>query len=75
MGKNGDEGVERRMIGKYEMGRVLGEGSFAKVRFARNIESGQSFAIKILDKDKIVKQHLVDRVCISSASASASSSS
>ena len=66
MGKNGEESVERRIIGKYEMGRVLGEGSFAKVRFARNMETGQSVAIKVLDKDKIVKQHLVDRVCISS---------
>lgn len=52
----------RTRVGKYELGRVLGEGTFAKVKFARNIETGQSVAIKILDKEKIFKDNLVDQI-------------
>lgn len=52
----------RTRVGKYELGRVLGEGTFAKVKFARNIETGQSVAIKILDKEKIFKDKLVDQI-------------
>lgn len=52
----------RTRVGKYELGRVLGEGTFAKVKFARNIETGQSVAIKILDKEKILKDKLVEQI-------------
>ncbi|KAL1329302.1 hypothetical protein AAHE18_12G031200 [Arachis hypogaea] len=39
----------------YELGRTIGEGSFAKVKIARNVDNGQSAAIKILVKNQIVK--------------------
>eukprot|EP00250_Pteridium_aquilinum_P004089 c14325_g1_i1 orf=948-2288(+) len=52
----------RTRVGKYELGRVLGEGTFAKVKYARNIETGQSVAIKILDKEKVFKDNLVDQI-------------
>ncbi|KAL0790583.1 hypothetical protein Bca101_006829 [Brassica carinata] len=42
-------------MGKYELGRTLGEGTFAKVKFARNIVNGENVAIKIIDKEKIFK--------------------
>lgn len=52
----------RTRVGKYELGRVLGEGTFAKVKFARNTETGENFAIKILDKEKILRHKMIDQV-------------
>jgi serine/threonine protein kinase len=54
----------KRRVGKYELGRTIGEGAFAKVRFARNTETGEPVAIKILDKAKVQKHRLVDQVSI-----------
>lgn len=52
----------KRIVGKYELGRTIGVGTFAKVRFARNIETGEHVAIKILDKQKVLKHKLVDQI-------------
>lgn len=52
----------RTRVGKYELGRVLGEGNLAKVRFGRNIETGQTVAIKILDKERIFRDKLVGQI-------------
>lgn len=51
-----------RRVGKYEVGRTLGEGTFAKVKFAVNTETGESVAMKILDKEKILKHKMVEQV-------------
>lgn len=52
----------KRRVGKYELGRTIGEGTFAKVKFARNIETGEAVAIKILDKEKVLKHKLVEQI-------------
>lgn len=52
----------KRRVGKYELGRTIGEGTFAKVKFARNVETGEPVAIKILDKEKVLKHKLVEQV-------------
>lgn len=49
-------------IGKYELGRTLGEGTFGKVRFAKNVETGESVAVKVLDKEKVLKHKMVDQI-------------
>ncbi|KAF8413536.1 hypothetical protein HHK36_001527 [Tetracentron sinense] len=49
-------------VGKYEFGRTLGEGSFAKVKFARNVETGENVAIKILDKEKLLKHKMISQI-------------
>ncbi|KAG6543106.1 hypothetical protein Mapa_015355 [Marchantia paleacea] len=49
-------------VGKYELGRTLGEGTFAKVKFAKNTETGESVAIKVLDKEKILKHKMVEQI-------------
>jgi serine/threonine protein kinase len=54
----------KRRVGKYELGRTIGEGTFAKVRFARNTENHEPVAIKILDKEKVQKHRLVEQVSI-----------
>ena len=40
-------------LGKYELGKTLGEGNFGKVKFAKDTVSGQPFAVKIIDKSRI----------------------
>eukprot|EP00252_Welwitschia_mirabilis_P008829 TRINITY_DN2103_c0_g1_i2.p1 TRINITY_DN2103_c0_g1~~TRINITY_DN2103_c0_g1_i2.p1 ORF type:complete len:468 (+),score=82.84 TRINITY_DN2103_c0_g1_i2:148-1551(+) len=54
--------VVTRKIGKYEVGRTIGEGTFAKVKFARNTETGESVALKILDKDTILQNRMVAQI-------------
>jgi serine/threonine protein kinase len=54
----------KRRVGKYELGRTIGEGAFAKVRFAKNTETEEPVAIKILNKEKVQKHRLVDQVSI-----------
>jgi len=49
-------------MGRYEIGRLLGQGTFAKVYYARNLTTGQTVAIKVIDKDKIVKTGLMDQI-------------
>lgn len=41
------------LFGKYELGRVVGCGAFAKVHYARNIQTGQGVAVKIINKKKL----------------------
>ncbi|KAK2642924.1 hypothetical protein Ddye_024687 [Dipteronia dyeriana] len=59
---SGSSGGSRTRVGKYELGRTLGEGSFAKVKFARNTETGENVAIKILDKEKVLKHKMIGQI-------------
>ncbi|KAL3613289.1 CBL-interacting protein kinase 2 [Castilleja foliolosa] len=49
------------LMQKYEIGRMLGQGTFAKVYYGRKLESGQSVAIKVIDKEKVVKVGLINQ--------------
>ena len=51
-------GASTKRVGKYEVGKTLGEGTFGKVKGAVNTETGEKVAIKVLDKDKIQKQNM-----------------
>jgi serine/threonine protein kinase len=51
-----------RKVGKYEVGRTIGEGTFAKVKFAQNTETGESVAMKVLDKETVLKHKMVDQI-------------
>lgn len=51
-----------RKVGKYEVGRTIGEGTFAKVKFAHDTETGESVAMKVLAKSTILKHKMVDQV-------------
>ncbi|XP_021302869.1 CBL-interacting protein kinase 18 isoform X2 [Sorghum bicolor] len=50
------------LMHRYEVGKLLGQGTFAKVYHARNIETSQSVAIKVIDKDKIFKVGLMEQI-------------
>ncbi|KAL0904400.1 hypothetical protein M5K25_026504 [Dendrobium thyrsiflorum] len=48
--------------GKYELGRTLGEGNFGKVKFARRIDDGEAFAVKILDRKRILDLKIDEQI-------------
>ncbi|KAH1214479.1 CBL-interacting serine/threonine-protein kinase 11 [Glycine max] len=50
------------LFGKYEVGRLLGCGAFAKVYHARNTETGQSVAVKVISKKKLNSSGLASNV-------------
>ncbi|PNT65936.1 hypothetical protein BRADI_3g04630v3 [Brachypodium distachyon] len=50
------------LMERYEIGRHLGQGNFAKVYYARNLISGQGVAIKIIDKDKVSRVGLMVQI-------------
>ncbi|GMH08724.1 hypothetical protein Nepgr_010564 [Nepenthes gracilis] len=49
-------------LGKYELGRTLGEGNFGKVKFAKDLETDLPFAVKILEKKKILNLKISDQI-------------
>ncbi|XP_075082061.1 CBL-interacting serine/threonine-protein kinase 1-like [Nicotiana tabacum] len=49
-------------VGKYDVGRTLGEGNFGKVKYARHVDSGQPFAIKILEKAPILDLNFIAQI-------------
>lgn len=51
-----------KKVGKYELGRTLGEGTFGKVKYAINTETNEAVAIKILDKESIQKQNMGNQI-------------
>lgn len=55
----GDKNV---LHGKYELGRLLGYGTFAKVYHARNLASGKSVAMKVVGKEKVIKVGMMEQV-------------
>ncbi|OIW11962.1 hypothetical protein TanjilG_02169 [Lupinus angustifolius] len=50
------------IFNKYEMGRVLGQGNFAKVYYGRNLVTNESVAIKVIKKEKLKKERLVKQI-------------
>ncbi|KAF8402510.1 hypothetical protein HHK36_010595 [Tetracentron sinense] len=58
----GEEWPENALFGKYELGKLLGCGAFAKVYHGRNIRTGQSVAIKAISKKKIIKVGLMSQI-------------
>nr|XP_043636836.1 CBL-interacting protein kinase 2-like [Erigeron canadensis]XP_043636837.1 CBL-interacting protein kinase 2-like [Erigeron canadensis] len=50
------------LMERYELGRLLGQGTFAKVYYARNTRTGQGVAIKVIDKEKVIRVGLVNQI-------------
>ncbi|PRQ34748.1 putative protein kinase CAMK-CAMKL-CHK1 family [Rosa chinensis] len=53
---------DNALFGKYELGKLLGCGAFAKVYHARNVFTGQSVAVKVINKKKLNGTSLVSNV-------------
>ncbi|XP_078163054.1 CBL-interacting protein kinase 21 [Carex rostrata] len=47
---------------KYHLGQTIGEGMFAKVKLAVNVETNKKVAIKIIDKAMVRQKNLMDQV-------------
>lgn len=54
--------MDNALFGKYELGKLLGCGAFAKVYHARNISTGQSVAVKVINKNKIAGTSLMSNI-------------
>ncbi|XP_004500345.1 CBL-interacting protein kinase 18 [Cicer arietinum] len=50
------------LMERYELGRLLGQGTFGKVYYARSAVTNQSVAIKAIDKDKVMRTGQGDRI-------------
>ncbi|XP_050139505.1 CBL-interacting serine/threonine-protein kinase 10-like [Malus sylvestris] len=50
------------LMQRYELGRLLGQGTFARVHYARSLITNQGVAIKVIDKEKIMKVGLMDQI-------------
>ncbi|KAL7210103.1 hypothetical protein ACSBR1_031628 [Camellia fascicularis] len=50
------------ILGKYQLGRLLGRGSFAKVYYARSLNDTTAVAIKVIDKAKTVDAAMEPRI-------------
>nr|ANC68278.1 CBL-interacting protein kinase 4 [Dendrobium officinale] len=50
------------LLHKYELGRLLGQGTFAKVYYAKNVITNQCVAIKMIDKGKAFRAGLMDQI-------------
>lgn len=50
------------VFGKYEMGRLLGKGTFAKVYYGKQIATGESVAIKVINKDQVKKEGMMEQI-------------
>ncbi|KAG0499346.1 hypothetical protein HPP92_004037 [Vanilla planifolia] len=63
--KGGPSTAEKKgsiLMRRYEMGRVVGQGTFAKVYHARSLATGQSVAIKVIDKEKVLRVGMIDQI-------------
>ncbi|XAR58852.1 Non-specific serine/threonine protein kinase [Bertholletia excelsa] len=50
------------LMERYEVGRLLGQGTFAKVYYGRSVITGESVAIKVIQKDKILRVGLIEQI-------------
>lgn len=49
-------------ISDFELGRELGKGKFGRVKLARHKKTGMICSLKIISKDVIRQENLVDQV-------------
>ncbi|XP_014501557.1 CBL-interacting serine/threonine-protein kinase 5 [Vigna radiata var. radiata] len=59
---NGTGGSRNILFNKYEIGKLLGQGNFAKVYHGRNLSTNDSVAIKVIKKEKLQKDKLVKQI-------------
>ncbi|XP_057549665.1 CBL-interacting protein kinase 2-like isoform X1 [Amaranthus tricolor] len=50
------------LMQRYELGKLLGQGTFAKVYFARNMKTGANVAIKVVDKEKVLQVGMIEQI-------------
>lgn len=48
--------------GRYELGRLLGHGTFAKVYLARNLKTNLNVAMKVVAKEKVIRVNMMEQI-------------
>lgn len=48
----------RKRVGRYYLGKTLGEGSYAKVKYGQHVETGLPVAVKVLDKSQLIRKEM-----------------
>ncbi|KVH96856.1 Calcium/calmodulin-dependent/calcium-dependent protein kinase [Cynara cardunculus var. scolymus] len=56
------ENQGRILMQRYELGKLLGQGTFAKVYHARNLKTNKSVAVKVISKEKVMQNGLIDQI-------------
>jgi serine/threonine protein kinase len=51
-----------KRVGKYLVGRTIGEGTYAKVKYAQHGETGKAYALKVLSKELLIERGMVEQV-------------
>lgn len=51
-----------KKVGSYLLGRTIGEGTYAKVKYGQHAESGEAVAVKVLDKEQLVLSGMVEQI-------------
>uniref|UniRef100_A0A453J1U1 non-specific serine/threonine protein kinase n=1 Tax=Aegilops tauschii subsp. strangulata TaxID=200361 RepID=A0A453J1U1_AEGTS len=64
MAAAGGKGGPRRTtrVGPYELGKTVGEGSFAKVKIAKDTRNAATCAIKVLDRNHVLRHKMVEQI-------------
>ncbi|XP_065028710.1 CBL-interacting protein kinase 24 isoform X2 [Musa acuminata AAA Group] len=57
--------MRMKKVGKYDVVRTIGQGTFAKVKSAVNTETGEIVAMKVLAKNTILEHRMVHQVLAS----------
>lgn len=57
-----DHNCRNIIFGKYEMGKPLGQGTFAKVYSGKNIVTKENVAIKVISKEQVRKAGMMDQI-------------
>ncbi|VAI77298.1 unnamed protein product [Triticum turgidum subsp. durum] len=55
-------GDRPKLPARYEQVKLLGEGNFAKVYLARHMDTKEEVAIKVMDKEKLIKLGAVQQI-------------
>lgn len=56
------EEEKQTLFGKYEKGRLLGKGTFARVYYGKHVVTGESVAIKVISKDQVKKEGMMEQI-------------
>eukprot|EP00002_Diphylleia_rotans_P009563 TRINITY_DN19953_c0_g1_i1.p1 TRINITY_DN19953_c0_g1~~TRINITY_DN19953_c0_g1_i1.p1 ORF type:complete len:430 (-),score=116.06 TRINITY_DN19953_c0_g1_i1:259-1548(-) len=51
-----------KRVGKYHLGKTLGEGTFGKVKQATDSETGKKFAVKVIDRALVQRENMIENV-------------
>lgn len=57
-----NNGGEKILFDKYETGRLLGKGTFAKVYYGKQLITGECVAIKVIKKDQVKTEWIMEQI-------------